>query len=419
MMMMIGDREWIDNRIRRDDAAAGSPTSEPRPIRVMRVIARLNVGGPAIHTILLTDRLREHGFTTTLVTGVTGPREGDMMDLAAAKRVRPVILPTLGRELAPGNDARTVSQLYRLMRRERPHIVHTHTAKAGTVGRIAARLARVPVVVHTFHGHVLSGYFGPAKTRFFIEVERALARVTDRVLVLGEPQLREIRGFGIGRPEQFRCVPLGLELEPFLRCGPLRGRLRREHGLGETTPLIGIVARLVPIKGHRVFLQGAQRVAAARPEARFAIIGDGELRGSLEAEARALGLSDRVLFTGFRSDLPEVYADLDVVALSSFNEGLPVTIIEALAAARPVVATDVGAVSDLVENGRTGWLAVPGDAESLARGILAHLEDPARAQSMAEVGRCRVYPALSIDRLATDLAGLYREAVVARCGSLT
>jgi glycosyltransferase involved in cell wall biosynthesis len=386
-------------------------TATADPIRVMRIIARLNVGGPAIHTILLTDRMRQEGFATTLVTGVTGPSEGDMMDLAARKGVQPVILPTLGRELSPGNDARTITQLYRLMRRERPDVVHTHTAKAGTVGRIAAWLARVPVVIHTFHGHVLSGYFSPLKTRAFIQIERLLARATDRILVLGEPQLRDIQGFGIGRAEQFRCVPLGLELDGFLDCERLRGRLRRELGFAVETPLIGIVARLVPIKGHGVFLQAAREVAAARPDARFLIIGDGELRAHLEKEARSLGIADRVLFTGFRSDLPEIYADLDVVALSSFNEGLPVTIIEALAAARPVVATEVGAVRDLIEPGQTGWLSPAGNSESMARGIVRLLDHPEAARRMGEAGRRHVFPRLSIDRLVGDLAALYREVL--------
>lgn len=384
------------------------------PIKVMRIIARLNVGGPAIHTILLTDRMKREGFATTLVAGVTGPDEGDMLDLAARNGVEPVIMPTLGRELSPANDVRTIFQLYRLMRRERPDVVHTHTAKAGTVGRIAARLARVPVVVHTFHGHVLSGYFSPLKTRFFIQIERLLARATDRILVLGEPQLRDIRGFGIGRAEQFQCVPLGLELREFLDAARLRGQLRRELGIAAETPLVGIVARLVPIKGHGLFLKAAKEVAAVRPDARFLIIGDGELRKHLEGEARSLGIADRVLFTGFRSDLPAIYADLDVVALSSFNEGLPVTIIEALAAGRPVVATDVGAVRDLIVPGETGWLVPAGQHESLARGILRLLEYPEHALRLGEAGRGHVYPRLSIDRLVGDLATLYRERLDAK-----
>jgi glycosyltransferase involved in cell wall biosynthesis len=390
------------------------PTTAGDPIKVMRIIARLNVGGPAIHTILLTDRMRKEGFTTTLVSGVAGSDEGDMLDLAARNGVEPVILPTLGRELSPLKDIRTIIDLYRLMRRERPKVVHTHTAKAGTVGRIAAWLARVPVVIHTFHGHVLSGYFGPLKSRMFIQIERLLARATDRILVLGEPQLRDIRGFGIGRNEQFRCVPLGLDLDPFLDCAHLRGRLRRELGIADETPLIGIVARLVPIKGHGLFLRAAREVAATRPDARFLIIGDGELRRHLEMEARSLGVADRVIFTGFRSDLPAIYADLDVVALSSFNEGLPVTIIEALAAARPVVATDVGAVRDLVEPGETGWLVPAGNQESLARGILRMLEFPEVARRLGEAGRRHVYPHLSIDRLVGDLSGLYRELLTAK-----
>jgi glycosyltransferase involved in cell wall biosynthesis len=294
------------------------------------------------------------------------------------------------------------------LRRFRPHVVHTHLAKAGTVGRLAAKLARVPAIVHTYHGHVFHGYFSPRKTALFLRIERLLARWTDRIVVLGEAQEREILGFGVGRPAQMVRIPLGLELEPFLRAEERRGELRAELGFGDE-PLVGIVARLVPIKAHELFLEAARRVHACCPDARFVIAGDGERRAELEALAAELGMGERTHFLGFRSDLARLYADLDAVVLCSRNEGLPVTLIEALAAARPVISTEVGAVRDLVEPGRTGLLVPSGDAAALAEGIVALLDDTAAAARMGEAGRAHVYPRLSIDRLERDIRGLYRE----------
>lgn len=378
----------------------------------MRLIARMNIGGPAVHTALLTNRLDPTRFRSQLVTGIESASEGNMLQLlgenaARPLAVRPLVLPGLGREIAPLNDLKTLRQLVRLMRRERPHIVDTHTAKAGFVGRLAAWIARVPVVVHTFHGHVFHGYFGPAKTRLFIAIETFLARRTDCIIVLSEQQKQEILALGIGRAEQFRVMPLGLDLKPFLQAQTQRGELRRELNIEADTPLVGIVARLVPIKAIHLFLEAARRVRETHPQAVFLIVGDGELRGALEAQARQLGIAGAVRFLGFRADLPRIYADLDCVVLCSLNEGLPVAIIEALAAARPVVATDVGGVRDLVRPGETGWLVPSNDAKALAAGITEALSNPWEAARRGLAGRALAYPALDISRLVPDVEALY------------
>lgn len=380
---------------------------EPNPIRVMRIITRLNVGGPSYQAIYLGQRLKPPEWETRLLVGTVGPSEGSMEPLAEERGVPFTRVAGLGREISLRSDLATVGRVYREIRRFRPQIVHTHLAKAGTVGRLAARLARVPAVVHTYHGHVFHGYFSPAKSRLVIRIEQFLARMTDRIIVLGEAQEREILGFGVGRPEQMVRIPLGLELEPFLGAEAQRGTLRRELEIPAGAPLVGIVARLVPVKAHALFLQAAARVVRERPETRFLIVGDGELRPELEAQARELGLA-HVQFLGFRRDLPAIYADLDVNVLCSVNEGLPVTLIEALAAARPVVATEVGAVRDLVLEGQTGWVVPPRDAEALGRAILRQLADPAAAARMGEAGRAHVASRFSIDRLVNDLHGLYR-----------
>ncbi len=390
----------------------------PNRIRVMRLIARLNVGGPAIHATLLTQRLDPQQFDSQLVTGVEGQHEGNMIELMNAGSqnsmfgpITPTIVPAMGREISPHHDFATLSRLVRLMRRTRPHIVHTHTAKAGFVGRMAARLARVPVVIHTFHGNIFQGYFSPAKTRLFIGIERTLARSTDRIIVLSEQQKQEILGLGIGRAQQFETIPLGLDLKPFLDAARWRGQLKAELGLSPQTPLVGVVARLVPIKAVHLFLEAAAQVLKEHPDAVFAVVGDGELRAPLEAQARELALGESVRFLGFRADLPRIYADLDCVVLCSLNEGLPVAIIEALSAARPVVATDVGSVGNLVSSKQTGLLVPARDAHALAQGISRVLDDPIGAAHWGEAGRERVYPALGIDRLVSDIDALYNRVL--------
>ena len=384
-------------------------------IRVLRVIARLNVGGPALHATLLADRLDPVRYHTQLVAGREGPAEGNYLALMGRSLENLTIVPSLGREIRGAQDLFAFVQLYRLIRQMRPHIVHTHTAKAGTLGRLAARLARVPVVIHTYHGHVLQGYFSPVKTRVFLSIERWLARWTDRLLTVSEAVRRDLLTLRIGSPERLRVIPLGLDLDPFLRCEGLRGQLRAELAVGDAL-LVGIVARLVPIKRHEDFLTAAAAVASRLPNSRFLVIGDGELRPKLEARARVLGLDRQLYFLSWRGDLPRVYADLDLVVLTSANEGLPVSLIEAMASARPVVATRVGGVPDLVEDGVAGVLVPPGEPRALAEAMVTLLADPERRRDMGEAGRKRAHPAFSAERLVQDMDQLYTELLAEKLG---
>ena len=378
-------------------------------LRVIRVIARLNIGGPAIHAILLTAGLDPARFESTLVTGVEAAYEGNMLDLAAQKGVQPLVIPELGREINSLRDWVTLIKLYRLFRDRRPHIVHTHTAKAGTVGRLAARLAGVPVVVHTFHGHVFHDYFGPLQTKVFIGIERFLASLSDRIVTVSEGQRRELADYRVASLDKIVVVPLGFELDALFNCESLRGQLRQELGIAEGVALVGIMARLTAIKNHRLFLDAAKLIVEAGQEAMFLVIGDGELRAELEAYVAELGLEKRVIFTGWRRDLPRIYADLDVVALSSLNEGTPVSLIEAMAAARPVIATRVGGVPDIVLDKKSGYLVQSKNAEGLARGILDLLRAPDRAREMGLAGQAAVYPKYASETLLANVEKLYLE----------
>ena len=387
-------------------------TAKPGGIRIVRLFSRLNIGGPAIHVILLTAGLEQRGYRTRLVVGKETPREGNMLSLAAAKGVSCEAIAGLGREIQPVADVWAFLGLVRLFRDFRPAIVHTHTAKAGLLGRLAARIAGVPVVVHTFHGHVLRGYFGPLKTAIFRWLETRLGGLADAIVAVSDAVKQDLVALGIADEKRIRVVPLGLELEPFTRPMP-RGSLRQK-GVASSAPLVGNVGRLVAIKDVPTFLEAAVRVRAKRPECRFAVVGDGEERAVLERRSRELGLESIVTFHGWHPDMTAVYGDLDVVVNCSRNEGTPVALIEALAAARPVVATRVGGTPDLIGNDERGQLVPPGDPEALARSIVDVLDNPAAAESRARAGRQYVLDRHSSGRLVGDIDTLYRELLAAK-----
>ena len=377
-------------------------------IRVLRLFSRLNIGGPSIHVILLTAGLAAKGYTTRLVVGMEAAHEGNLLDLAEAKGVTCETLASLGREVRPLQDLRALVRLYRLMRTFRPQIVHTHAAKAGLLGRLAARLAGVPVVVHTYHGHVLRGYFGPAKTEAFRQLEWLLGRSSDALIAVSPGVKQDLVELGVAASDRLRVVALGLELEGL--AGPLpRGGLRRERAIPDDAPLIGMVGRLVPIKDVPTFLHAAAKVRQVTPEARFALVGDGEERVLLENLCARLGMAEAVTFHGWRRDMLCVYGDLDVVVNSSRNEGTPVALIEALAAARPVVATRVGGTPDLLRGGEFGRLVAAGDASALAAAILDTLDDRVAAEVRARAGQAHVLREHSAARLVADIDALYRE----------
>lgn len=367
-------------------------------VRVARVITRLNIGGPARQALLLTAALRP-AAETILLAGTPTADEGELQD-----RDVDVVRVPLVRQLAPATDARALAAVRRELVRFRPDIVHSHMAKAGTVARVAALTMRPrPITIHTFHGHVLEGYFGRARQRAFIQAERLLARSTD-VLIAISPEVRsELIDLDIGRPDQYRVIQLGLNLSSH-HAGAPPGQLRAQLGLGPDVPLVGTVGRLVPIKDHATLLDAMTSV----PDAHLAVLGDGELRADLEAHTRRLGLADRVHFTGWWIDVATAMADLDLVVLSSRNEGTPVALIEAGASERAVVATDVGGVRAVVHDGVNGTIVPAADAAALASAIRDLLADPDRRASMGRAGREHSRQ-FGRDRLVSDIRSLYDE----------
>lgn len=413
-------------------------------MKVVRIIARLNVGGPARHVTWLTAALAATGIESVLIAGRVPPGEGDMTYFARARGVEPLIIPEMSREIS-AKDAITIWKLYRQLVRLKPDIVHTHTAKAGTTGRIAGLLYRwlVPSAlllrprpcrfVHTYHGHIFHSYYGALKTRLFLLIEKVLARVaTDAIVVISPQQYREIHEtFGVGRARQFEVIPLGLDLEEFSDCHARRHVLRDELGAGADEVLVGIVGRLTEIKNHRLFLRMAAHFkneregsAGAARRVRFLIIGDGQLSDALKEEARVLGLADDVLFLGQRDDPENFYPGLDIVALTSLNEGTPLTLIEAMANERAVLARAVGGVVDLLgeETGtpldplkgyalceRGVLVSASSDARAFADALYALIENEELRREMGEHGRRFVEHSYSKERLVTDVTKLYQE----------
>ena len=341
------------------------------------------------------------------------------MSYLIAPGARALYLDTLRRPLSPLDDLRTVLRLYRELRRARPAIVHTHMAKAGMLGRLAAaayNLTRGGAprarVIHTYHGHVLEGYFSPLMTRLFITLERMLARLSDVIVAISPAIERELRdGFRIGRAGQYRVVPLGFDLGEFAaiddacasRCAHA-SRGRRPMPKSSRT-----VGRLTAIKQHRLFLDAVAAASRTRPRLLALVAGDGELRDELEAYARTLGINDRVRFLGWRRDLATIYGATDVFMLTSRNEGTPVALIEAMASGVPGVSTDVGGVKDVIETPDVGARVPDGDVAGLAAHIVRYLADPDLRRRTGQRGRAAVLDRYSLDRLVGDITALYRE----------
>jgi glycosyltransferase involved in cell wall biosynthesis len=382
------------------------------PIRILRVIARLNVGGPAIHVSHLSRELDRIGYETTLVAGRVDENEGSMEYVARELGVTPVHVPHLQREISPLADAVAVAALLRLIRRHRPHILHTHTAKAGAVARVASLLAgsaRPQVVVHTFHGHVLRGYFSPLKTEVFRRLEQTLARSSDALIAVSPEVRDDLVRLHVAPADKIEVVRLGLPLDVRARTDDAgRAAFRAELGVAGDRFVVGWLGRMTEIKRADVLLRGFALLRRRGVDADLALVGDGPLRPELERLAVELGVADRCHFTGYRTDVGAVYAGIDAFALTSANEGTPVAAIEALAAGRPVVSTDVGGVRDVVDDERSGFLVEPGDAEALADRLALLAGDPELRTRFGEHGRASVVDRYSVPRLVTDLDRLYR-----------
>jgi GT2 family glycosyltransferase/glycosyltransferase involved in cell wall biosynthesis len=400
--------------------------------QILRIIARLNIGGPAIHVHLLTKGLNPNQFESTLVAGQISPKEGDMSYLFDPADTNLMFIADLQRELNLLKDILAFSKILKIIYLKKPDIVHTHTAKAGFSAKLAVFLYNFLFgmqikTVHTFHGHIFRYYFSESKSLIFIRIERLLAKMTDAIIAISDSQKKELVDvFRIAPAGKVKTIPLGFDLQPFLNTGALKGNFRKKFGIAEDALLIGIIGRLVPIKNHRMFLDVARLFSdlnrTKKNHVKFVIVGDGELNSELQMHCRKLNLSDDVIFCGWMRDIPSVYADLDILAMTSLNEGTPVSIIEAMASSVPVIATEAGGVLDLLgevdetasSNGfrvcRRGILCNKNDAPGFAGGLkyMVDMDDDAK-HGYIEYARRFVTERYSQQRLLGDIESLYLE----------
>jgi glycosyltransferase involved in cell wall biosynthesis len=381
-------------------------------VKVVRVIARLNVGGPALHVAYLTEGLADRGYDTILVAGSLARGEESMAHVARQRGAKIVPLAALHREISPIRDAQAIIRLARLLRAERPQILHTHTAKAGAVGRIAALLAgaaRPPIIVHTFHGHVLRGYFNPLTTLGFRTLERWLAVFTTTLIAVSPEVRDDLVRLGVAPAEKFEVIRLGIELDERVGGGDdVRRETRRLMGVSPEAFVVGWVGRMTAVKRTDDVLLAFKELLDRDVDAWLCLVGDGPDREHLEQRAHELGIVRRCLFLGYQDDVAPYYEAMDVLLLPSVNEGTPVSVIEALAAERPAVATRVGGVPDVLRDGVDGYLVDVGDAPSLGARLAELAGDPTRRAEMGAAGRGRVLERYAVGRLVDDVDRLYR-----------
>ena len=359
-------------------------------MRVVHVIGRMNVGGPAA---IVTELARNLDVDLHVLVGDVGAGEADYLELRAPSLLVTRV-PGLGRAVRPTDDLRALGGLVGELRRLRPDIVQTHTAKAGALGRTAAVVARVPARVHTFHGHLLHGYFSPRTTRAVVSAERALAVVTDRIVAVGEGVRDELVGARIGRRDQYVVIRPGVSLP---NAPPERAVARRALGLATDGPVVAYVARLTGVKRPDRMIE----VARALPEVTFVVAGDGPLHAEVQGSAPA-----NVIFLGWRADIENVYASADAVLLTSDNEGLPVTLIEAALCGVPAVATKVGSTGEVVLDGKTGFTVAP-NAPALADAVRRSLADDDMHERMGDAARQWAEEAFGVHTMAAAHMRLY------------
>ncbi len=381
------------------------------PIRVLRVIARLNIGGPSLHVSYLTEGLAHRGYSTTLAAGAVSDGEASMAYVAEQRGVDVEPIPGLKREISPTDDVRVIAHLVGLIRRDRPHILHTHTAKAGTVGRLAARLVgphRPPVVVHTFHGHTLAGYFRQATQEAYRQIERGLARNTD-ALVAVSPEVRdELVGLGVAPASRFAVIRLGVDISERMAGASDGAALRESLGIPPDRFCVGWVARMTAVKQPEDVLGTLRALRNRGVDAALILIGDGPERDGMEERAKQLGLVEGVHFVGFQNNVGPWFHAFDVLLLPSRSEGTPVSVIETLASGRPVVATDVGGTRDVVDEGVSGFLVPFGDVEAGAERLERLARDRALRDRMGSAGQARTLERYRVPRLVEDIDRLYR-----------
>lgn len=389
--------------------------------RVLRILNRLIIGGPALNATYLTKYMAPE-FETMLVIGGKDDHEQDATHLTDQLGIEPVVIPEMKRAIHPGTDRAAYLKIKALIQQFKPDIVHTHAAKSGTIGRLAAYNCNVPVILHTFHGHVFHSYFSKWKSKTFIQIERYLAGRSSGIIAISDLQKEELcHTYRICAEDKIRTIPLGLDLNKFAdNQDSKRAAFRARYFIAPDEIAIGIIGRIVPVKNHTLFVAAMEKLLAQTNEKiRIIVIGDGDMRPQMETEFKAANIdyayfpeeqrAATAICTSWQTQMDEVLAGLDIVALTSHNEGTPVSLIEAQAAARPVVSTNVGGVADVVIDHGTGFITEPGHIGAMSDALLQLVQQPHLRESMSAAGRQHVYGKFSYQRLVNDMSGYYYE----------
>jgi glycosyltransferase involved in cell wall biosynthesis len=387
--------------------------------KILRIHNRLITGGPSLNALYLTKYLSSQ-FETLLLVGEKEDHEQNAYFLAEQMGIKPLFIPDMGRSIHPLKDYKAYKQVQKIIKDFKPDIVHTHSAKPGAVGRLAASSLHIPAIVHTYHGHVFHSYFGKLKTNFIINTERFLAKKSHALVAISDKQKSELaEDFRIADKAKFKVIPLGFELSKFSEDQvDKRKKFRNEFNLKDDEIAIGIIGRLVPIKNHNLFLEGINYLLnSTSKKIKAFIIGDGETRQALENKAKQLNIpfsddhdpNSSLIFTSWRNDIDIINAGLDIIALTSLNEGTPVSLIEAQAANKPIVSTRVGGIGDIVLENETALLSDTNDIASFRENLLRLVEDDALRNSFNQKGADYVRKKFSVERLANDMSDLYYE----------
>lgn len=380
-----------------------------RPIKALHIITRLIKGGAQENTLITVLGLRAKGYDVMLASGLTHGPEGEIESVARRSEVNLAIIPELVRSPHPWKDLVSTLKIYSLIRKHRFDVVHTHTSKAGIVGRAAAKLAGVPIIVHTPHGHIFHSYFGPMKTKLFFTLEVIFAGFCDKIITLTDKCKEEHIKLGIANPQKFSTIHSGISLERFRERSYDIKEIKANLNIPITSKVVGTVARLEAVKGISFFINSMKKVTESCPSVHFLVVGDGTQRKILESRARDLGLSGKVIFTGIREDVPELISIMDVFVLSSLNEGMGRVLVEAGLMSKPIVATRVSGIPEIVQDRSTGILVEPGNPQALADGIIDLLSDPQKAEAMGDNARLRMAEHFSAEKMVDKIDALYKE----------
>ncbi len=387
-----------------------------RKIKVAEVITRLDWGGSPDIVRIICNYLDHRNYDLRLISGSTEFPSAKTIEFLKNFKHRVTIIPNLKRNVNAINDLLALIKLFFLFRREKFDIVHTHTAKAGALGRIAAHLCGIPVIIHTPHGHNFYGYFNPIFSKIVIAIERFLAHFTDKIIALTELEQRDYLRFKIATIQRISLIYPGLDLGKYAEEEKNTIQIKQDFNIGVGENVIGMIARLESIKGPEYFVEAAKEVAARLESVKFIVVGEGSLRKRLESRVKELELSDKFIFSGWSEDIPQILSILDILVLPSLNEAVGMVLIEAQAQGVPVVATDVGGIPEIIKDNETAVLVPPRDFKELAEAIISLLKDSKKREKMAVAGRDWVRDKFGTEEMMHKTTALYKELIRARFG---